>query len=328
MEAVVLAGGRGTRLRPLTEHVPKPLLPFMGEPYAQGLLRKLVAAGATRATFLVGQDAAPWSPLYDLGIEVGIAVDVVTEEAALDTAGAARRLLQRPGFGADGAPVLVLNGDILTDLDLDALLDAHRDAVATATIALTPVQDTSAFGVVVLDAEDRVEAFVEKPAPGTLSADTVNAGTYVLSPAVFAGFPGDGPLSFERDVFPGLVAAGARVLGFRDDAFWADLGTPRRYLDGHRAVLDGRCAWPVAPGMRRPAEAVAVHSSAEVGDAVLEPGVVIGPRCRVGDGARLADAVLHDDVVVGAGARVSGAILGRGVHIAAGATVGPDAVLA
>jgi len=325
MEAIVLAGGRGTRLRPLTDSLPKPLLPFMGEPYAAGLLRRLVAVGATRATFLVGQDAAPWAPLGALGRDVGIEVGVLTEETALDTAGAARRVLVR---GVDD-DVLVCNGDILTDLDLGAVLAAHQRAGAAATLALTRVEDTSAFGVVVCDPSGRVERFVEKPEPGTLDADTVNAGTYVLAPDVFAGFPGDGPLSFERAVFPGLVEAGAVVVGVPDDAYWADLGTPSRYLAGHLAVLDGRCSWPPAPGMRRHEPAAAVHASAVLGEGVrIGAGSVVGAGCVLGPGAELDGTVLHADVLVGAGARLVSSILGPGCKVADGAAVGPGAVLA
>ncbi len=324
MEAIVLAGGRGTRLRPLTDTLPKPLVPFMGEPYAAGLLRRLVAVGVERATFLVGQDPAPWEPLAPLGERVGIAVGVRTEEVPLDTAGAVRRLLG----GRSGGPVLVCNGDILTDLDLAALLQHHRDGAAVATLALTRVPDTSAFGVVVCAGDGRVARFVEKPPPGTLDADTVNAGTYVLAPGVFDAFPGDGPLSFERAVFPGLVAAGATVLGIPSDAYWADLGTPQRYLAGHLAVLEGRCAWPDAPGMRTHAEAVRVHASAVVGEGVrLSRGTVVGPECVLGPGASVAASVLHERVLVGAGASVSASVLAPGCKVADGAEVGPGAVL-
>ncbi|MEX2619007.1 MAG: NDP-sugar synthase [Egibacteraceae bacterium] len=320
MHAVILAGGKGTRLRPLTDTRPKPLLPFMGEPFAVGLLRRLAEVGCDRATFLVGADATPWRGLEADGVDV----TVVTEETPLDTAGAARRLL---GAGADG-PVLVCNGDILTDLDFAELLAAHEQADAAATLALTRVGDTTSFGVVVCDDDGVVRDFVEKPAPGTVDADTVNAGTYVLAPDVFAGFPGDGPLSFERAVFPGLLDAGARLLGVVSDAHWQDLGTPERYLAGHRAVLEGRCAWPLGAGLRLQG-ATGVHSSAQVDPtADVGPGVVVGPDCTVGPGARLADAVLHAGVAVGAEVQVRGAIVGPGARIGATAVVGPDVVLA
>jgi mannose-1-phosphate guanylyltransferase len=325
MDAVVLAGGKGTRLRPLTDTLPKPLVPFMGEPYAAGLLRRLLAVGVTRATFLVGQDAEPWKPLADLADDIGLQVAVVTEETPLDTAGAARRLLAA-GVEDD---VVVCNGDILTDLDLADLLAAHRAGRATATIALTRVPDTSAFGVVVCDDAGVVRRFVEKPPPGTLSQDTVNAGTYVLAPDAMARFPGDGPLSFEREVFPGLLASGATVLGRVSGAYWADLGTPERYLAGHLAVLEGRCHWPQAPGMEPSRAGVAVHGVAAVAPgAVLESGTVVGAGCSIGAGARVVASVLHEHVDIGAGALVEASILAPRCQVAPGARVGPGAVLA
>ena len=321
MRAVILAGGRGTRLRPLTDVRPKPLVSFMGAPYAQGLLTRLKGVGVDEAVFLVGQDAAPFRPLEEL--DPDLRVRVVIEERPLDTAGAARRL-----FLSDrqSDAVLVCNGDILTDLDYGALLAAHQRTAAAATIALTRVDDTSAFGVVVTTDDSVVERFVEKPPPGTLDVDTVNAGTYVLAVDAFDAFPGDGPLSFERDVFPGLLDNGRRLTGVASDAHWADLGTPRRYLDGHRAVVDGRCAWPT-PLERRPG-ACAVHPSASIDDgARLGPHAVIGAGVEVRAGAFVTDSVLLDGAVVGRGAVVAGAVLGEGASVADGVHARPGTVL-
>lgn len=322
MRAVILAGGRGTRLRPLTDTRPKPLVPFMGAPYATGLLERLRFVGVDEAIFLVGQDGRPFLPLESL--ESGIRVRVVTEDAPLDTAGAARRL-----FATDRRDdaTIVCNGDILTDLDYGVLLDAHRSSGATATLALTRVDDTSAFGVIVTDADGRIQRFVEKPAPGTIAADTINAGTYVLAPDAFDDFAGDGPLSFERTVFPGLVEHGRTLVGVVSDAHWADLGTPRRYLDGHRAVLDGRCAWPT-PLSGQPG-ASAVHPSAVIaGGARLGPHAVVCADASIAGGATITDAVVLNGAHVGEGAVVSGAVLGFGSHVEAGATVAPGTVLA
>ena len=324
MRALILAGGRGTRLRPLTNHVPKPLLPFMGEPYTQGLLRRLASAGVRHATVLVGAEADPWAPLHEHGDAVGVRVDIATEEQPLDTAGAVRRLMLAE---AGTAETLVLNGDILTDLDLPALLASHREARAVATIALTRVVDTSAFGVVLRDADGLVTDFIEKPEPGTVDQNTVNAGTYVLHHDAFTGFVGDGPLSFEREVFPGLVAAGHRVLGVPSDAWWGDLGTPDRYLEGHRAVLAGECAWPLAPGLLRRPGGSLVASDASVADDAELSGSVVGPGCEVGGGASVADSVLHEGVRIGSGAVVRDGILGAGSALADGTRLEPGQVL-
>jgi mannose-1-phosphate guanylyltransferase len=316
MRAVILAGGKGTRLRPLTDTRPKPLLPFAGDPFAAGLLRRLRAAGCTHATFLVGADGAPFAPLSQLGQTLGVVVDVVTEPEPLDTAGAARDLLR----GAGDAPFVVCNGDILTDLDFAELIGAHTAAGATATLALTRVEDTSTFGVVETDADGAVLRFVEKPPPGTLAADTVNAGTYVLEPAAFSDSPASGPLSFERAVFPGLVEGGATVLGVASDAFWMDLGTPERYLAGQHAVLTEECRWPLGQDFRREGDSLVHRDATVAGDAELLASVV-GPGAQVHTGASVERSALFEDVDIGQGATVHDAIVGEGAIIAAGANV-------
>ncbi len=323
MHAVVLAGGRGTRLRPLTDVRPKPLVPFVGDPFAAGLLRRLRHAGCTRATFLVAADPAPFAPLRALGERLGVPVAVVAEPVPLDTAGAARDLLR------DAAPdaVLVCNGDILTDLDYAALVATHRTQGAVATLALTRVTDTATYGVVECD-DGRVRRFVEKPPPGAVAADTVNAGTYVLDPVAFATFDRPGPLSFERAVFPGLVAAGEVVVGAVSEAAWLDLGTPQRYLDGHAAVLSGRCAWPLGDGYEQRGRALVARDASVADDAAVEANSVVGPGSVVGSGARLDGAVLFAGVHVGARAVVEASVLDDGVRVAPGARVGPGAVVA
>lgn len=322
MHALILAGGKGTRLAPLTDTRPKPLVPFCGEPFAAGLLRRLAAAGVTRVTFLIAQDPAPFAALDPLGAALGVRVEAVTEETPLDTAGAVRRLLA----GGHDQPVLVCNGDVLTDLDFAALAAAHAEADAAATLALTRVDDTASYGVVVCDDHGRVRRFVEKPAPGTVPDDTVNAGTYVLAPGVFDHFAGDGPLSFEREVFPGLLQAGAVLLGCVSDAYWADLGTPQRYLDGTRAVVEGRCGWPVAETLRRVPGGL-VAADAQV-DGQVAAASVVHAGCAVASGARVHASVLFPSVRVGAGAQVVASIVGEGAEVADGASVGPGAVVA
>ena len=221
--------------------------------------------------------------------------------------------------------MLVCNGDVLSDVDLAQLLQAHKAAQATATLHLVPVEDTTAYGVVVCDPDGRVLRFVEKPPAGTETANTINAGTYVVQPEAFAAFPGDGPLSFERAVFPGLLAAGDALHGVATTHYWQDLGTPQRYLDGHRAVLDGRCRWPLPDGMQLRPGPSAVHTTATT----PPPGsyTVIGEGCRIAADARVQGSILHERVTVGPGATITDALIGFEAVIGAGVTVPPGSVL-
>lgn len=325
MRAIVLAGGAGSRLRPLTDTRPKPLVPFCGEPFAAGLLRRLSTV-CHHVTFLVGTDPTPFESLSGVAGELALRIDVLAEHEPLDTAGATRALL---ATDPPDEPVLICNGDVLTDGDLAALIAAHRRHAAVATLALTRVDDPSAYGVVVTGADGRVESFVEKPAPGTAPADTANAGCYVLDPAAFELFPGVGPLSFERDVFPGLLAEGRRVHGHLDGGYWADLGTPARYLDGTAAVLAGRCEWPLHPAMRWVDGGGLAHASAQAAaDADIGAGCVLGARTIVGTGARLRHAVLFDEARIRGGSVADRVIVGEGGEVAAGATPPPETVVA
>ncbi len=237
-DALIVAGGAGTRLWPLTAATPKPLLPFCGAPFLTGVLRRLADVGVRRVWLVVGADPSPFEVLRPRAVQLGIDLVAVPEPTPLDTAGGVREAIEHIE-----ATCLVLNGDILTDVDLAAAVATHRDAGAAATLVLTRVADTSSYGVCVREGT-RIVGFVEKPAPGELPGqDAVNAGTYVLEPAAMRRFP-RGRLSFERTVFPELVAAGAHVEGVASTAVWADLGTRTRYLDGHRLALDGDLDWP------------------------------------------------------------------------------------
>jgi NDP-sugar pyrophosphorylase family protein len=339
-EAMIVAGGAGTRLLPLTRTTPKPLLPFCGAPFLEGVLRRLAAAGVDRVFLVVGADTSAFVPLGSTAAGFGVSVEVVPEPEPLDTAGGVRSALDRVS-----GTFLVLNGDILTDVDLRAAIAAHHDAGADATLVLTQVEDTSAYGVCVRQGS-RIVDFVEKPAPGTLPGqDAINAGTYVLEPAALERFP-VGRLSFERQVFPELVAGGAHVEGWASDAVWADLGTPDRFLEGHRLALDGRLSWPTlvdlppdGGGVRRAADVevdpsavlrgplllgrgVRIGAHAEVG-----PHVTLGAGTEVGEGARLSDSVTFAGVRVGPRVHASGLLAGVDAAIGADASIGREVVL-
>jgi len=339
--AMVLAGGAGTRLLPLTATIPKPMLPFCGAPFLEGLVRVLAAAGIDRVLLLVGRDATPFLPLVGAARDRGVALEVVTEDEPLGTAGGVRAAIER----VDGT-FLVLNGDVLTDIDPIGGVAAHRRTAASATLTLIEVEDTSTFGVCVRDGS-RIVAFVEKPPAGTLPDQrAVNAGTYVLEPEAIAAFP-PGPLSFELEVFPSLVASGAHVEGWVASGVWSDLGTCERFVAGHRLALEGRLAWPTLDVVPADARGVRVDPSAVVpsgvdlmppllvgpgttvgAGAVLGPNVVLGPGVRVGAGARLVDVVVLERARIGSGVRATGAIVGPDAELADGAVLAPGAIVA
>ncbi|MFP5310286.1 MAG: sugar phosphate nucleotidyltransferase [Actinomycetes bacterium] len=339
-DAVIVAGGRGTRLQPLTHDTPKPLLPFCGAPFLSGVIRRLARAGVTRVLLVVGQDTEPFRVLRADAAAVGVTVETVPEPEPLDTAGGVRAIVDELS-----TPFLVLNGDILTDVDYAEVLATHAASGADASIVLTRVEDTSSFGVCVREGT-RIVDFVEKPAPGTLPGqDAVNAGTYVLHPDVLRAHP-EGRLSFERAVFPGLVERGGHLEGIVHEGVWADLGTPDRLREGHRLALSGALPWPsvdavpdrgdgvrVAPGARVHPDArllgpVLVLGGAEVASgAVVGPDVVLGADSAVGPDAVLVDTALSDRARLGAGVEARGLLAGVGAHVEAGVALGRDVVL-
>jgi mannose-1-phosphate guanylyltransferase len=339
-EAMVVAGGAGTRLLPLTRTTPKPLLPFCDAPFLEGVARRLAAVGVERLLLVVGADTAPFDRFAADATRLGLEVATVPEPEPLDTAGGVRSALDLVS-----GTFLVLNGDILTDVDVAAAVQAHGRAGAQATLVLTRVEDTSSFGVCVREGT-RIVDFVEKPAPGSLPGqDAINAGTYVLEPAALERFPA-GRLSFERDVFPGLVDAGAHVEGYLSDAVWADLGTPDRYLEGHRLALDGALAWPTLQDVGAEDGGIRVAPQAEVADgaqlrgpvlvgrgarvaadAVVGPHAVVGAGASVGAGAQVRDSVLHPRATLETDVQVAGAVVGAGATLGAGVRAGPDVVV-
>jgi mannose-1-phosphate guanylyltransferase len=313
MKAVVLVGGEGTRMRPLTETIPKPLIPFMNRPFLDHVLDHLAGHGVDEVicsspylsrefrSFLAARRGPP-------------RMTWITEEQPLGTCGAIVGALDR----LDDT-FLVLNGDVLTDLDLGELVDNHRRRGAVATIALTLVDDARPYGLVETGDDGRVLAFREKPAdpiPGT-----INAGTYVLQTRALQGVPRDTTVSIERETFPDLIAGGEPVYGFVSGAYWRDLGTPAAYLAAHEDALAGRIGGRTYP---RPliGEGAAIAEGAEVGERV-----VLGPGARVEAGASVDRSVLHAGVSVGEGAEVVGTLAGPRAQVGPGASV-RDAVLA
>jgi mannose-1-phosphate guanylyltransferase len=321
MQAIVLVGGEGTRLRPLTNEVPKPALTLVDRPFLAYMVEWLARHGVTEVVLACGFRPDVLREALGDSEHEGVRLTYVTEPERRGTAGAIRFAADALGDRLENR-FLALNGDVLTDLDLSALLREHEARGARATLALQPVGDSSAFGLVRSDGDGAVLEFLEKT--GEQAPGEINAGAYVLERSVLELIPPEQEVSIEREVFPRLVGDGLCAL--RLDGYWMDIGTPERYLQASWDILEGRVetrVQPTAPGLF-------VGAGSEVAtSATVGPRAVLAPGCRVGAGAQVRDSVLLDGCSVGEGARVEGSILAPGVTVAAGgelagATVGRD----
>ena len=311
MRAIVLVGGFGTRLRPLTLHTPKQMLPVVNRPMIERVVTHLAEHGVEQAVLALGYRPDVFQAAYPDGTCAGVELHYAIEPEPRDTAGAIR-------FAALDAGIterfLVLNGDVLTDLDLGELIAAHDRAGAEGTISLHRVVDPSSFGVVPTDESGRVTAFIEKPPREEAPTDLINAGTYVLEPSVLDRITPDVPVNVERVTFPAMVDDGS-LYAFDGDTYWIDAGTPPSYLAANLDLVDGR----------RGAAEQGVHPDAEVDGAVAR--AVIGRGARVADGAIVSGSVVLDGAVIGVGALVQDAIIGARAQVGDGAVVDEGAVL-
>jgi mannose-1-phosphate guanylyltransferase len=309
VQALVLAGGEGTRLRPLTLTTPKPVLPLAGRPFLTFMLDWLHRHDVEEAILSLGfLSDAVHEVLGD--IQSGMRLRYVHEEEPLGTAGPVR-LAADEGMLADR--FMVLNGDVLTDMDLTAEVAQHERTGAAGTLALIEVDDVSSFGVVPTDDEDRVLEFREKQ-PGPAPTNRINAGAYVLERSVVDLIPAGRAVSFERDVFPQLVGKG--LYGWSADAYWIDIGTPERYLEATWDLLAGRVESTLP---ERDETGSLVYEGSLTGGAHIGPQSVLGPHCSVGADAAIERSVLHERVIVGADAVVRGSIVGASARIGEGA---------
>jgi mannose-1-phosphate guanylyltransferase len=324
MIAIVLVGGFGTRLQPLTLTRPKQLLPVLDRPMVEWVVQRLAAAGADEIVLSLGYLPSAFEDAYPDGRCAGARLHYATEPEPLDTAGAIRFAAAAAGLDRADESFVVVNGDVLTDGDLPALLALHRRCGAEATIALTPVDDPSRYGVVPIDSQGRVTAFIEKPPAAEAPSRWINAGTYVLEPSVLARIPDGRRVSIERETFPALVAAGS-LYARQDDAYWIDAGTPETYhqvqFDLLRQRHGGSChtapSATVAEGanVERSVlmESVSVEAGATVRNSILLPGA------HVGAGAVVADSLVGWSAAVGPGAHLSAmCVLGEGAVVAGG----------
>jgi mannose-1-phosphate guanylyltransferase len=312
-DAVVLVGGKGTRLRPLTLSTPKPMLPTAGVPFLSHLLSRIRAAGIRHVVLGTSYQADVFSEYFGDGSRLGLELEYVVESEPLDTAGAIRNVAHL--LRADD--VLVFNGDILSAASPLDLLATHRDTGADVTLHLVKVDDPSRFGSVPTDADGRVTAFLEKtPNPPT---DQVNAGCYVFRRSVIDEIPAGRPVSVERETFPQLLAAGRHLHAHVDSSYWLDVGTPAAFIKGSADLVRGIA--PSAMLTDVPAERLVDPAASVDPSAVVDGGSTVGADGVVAAGARVTSSVLLDGVHVAEDAVVVNSVLGKG------AVVGPRTVL-
>ena len=323
MRAVVLVGGQGSRLRPITYDVPKAMVPLRNQPFMGYMMDFLRAAGLEGAVLSLGYLPDPIQEYFDQKYLDGFSIDYAVEDTALGTAGGIKNA---EGY-LDGGPFIVVNGDVLSGMDLRVAIEKHKETDALATIVLTSVEDPTAYGLVEVDHEMLVHRFLEKPAADEVTTNLVNAGIYVLEPEVLAMIPAGREVSVEREIFPYLQAE-RRLRAYVSSSYWRDIGTPRSYLAASQDVLSG------AVGAREGFDYLQVDPSAVVGkgvkvlppvsvaaECVLEHGATVGGRsslgrgCRIGEGAVVEGSILLDGAEIEADAVVRGSIIGPGARV-------------
>src|SRR6186713_1184254 len=293
MKAILLAGGKGTRLRPLTIHTPKPIVPIFNRPFLHYQIDLLKQVPEIDEVILsLNYQPRRIEEIFGDGSDIGISIRYIVEPAPLGTAGAVR-------YAGDNLTesVVVFNGDVLTQIDLAAVLALHRERKARATIVLTPVENPSAYGLVETDASGNIQRFLEKPKPEEITCNTINAGIYVLEPDTFDRIPKDTPWSIERSFFPSLIERGETFVAYVDRGYWIDIGTPEKYMQVHRDVMDSR--YRAAAFAKQPTSAW------------------ISPEARIEDGATIEGPCFVDaGAIVKSGARLGPyAVIGRQCHI-------------
>jgi mannose-1-phosphate guanylyltransferase len=339
MKAILLAGGKGTRLRPLTIHTPKPIVPIFDRPflhYQLDLLRQV--SGIDEVVLSLNYQPRRIEEIFGDGSESGLAIRYVVEPEPLGTAGAVR-------YAGESLheSVVVFNGDVLTQVDLNAVIALHRERKARATIVLTPVENPTAYGLVETDAQGNIQRFLEKPNPDEITCNTINAGIYVLEPDTFDRIPKNMPWSIERSFFPSLIERGETFVAYISNGYWIDIGTPEKYMQVHRDIMDGR--YRAAP-FAGSASTTWVHPSARIDEGVtlegpcfIDEGVtvrtgarigaysVIGRQCWVEEHATLERAIVWPNTRVSQDAVLRRSIVGRHCHIGRNAFVEDGVVL-
>ena len=330
MKAVIMAGGEGTRLRPLTSNAPKPMMPLANRPMMEHIVDLLVRHGIDEIVVTVAFMANTIRTYFGDGSEFGVRMVYATEETPLGTAGSVRNAMDE----LDDT-FLVISGDVLTDIDLGAIVDAHRRADAVATIGLVRVENPLEYGIVITDDDGGIERFLEKPTWGQVFSDTINSGIYVLEPRIFDWIAADVPVDFSGEVFPQVLADGEKVLGAVAEGYWEDVGTLEAYVRAHKDILDRKVevdipGFEIADGIWV-GEGAEVHPQAELtGPAVIgdncniDAGVQVGEYAVLGTGVRVRSdceldrTVVHDNAYLGESVRLRGTVVGRSADLRRG----------
>ncbi|MBI3256256.1 MAG: NTP transferase domain-containing protein, partial [Actinobacteria bacterium] len=339
MKAVIMAGGEGTRLRPLTSNQPKPMIPVANRPMMEHIVRLLHKHGFDDIVVTVAFLANHIRTYFGDGSEFGVRMVYATEETPLGTAGSVRNAMDELD-----ERFLVISGDVLTDIDLSKVVEFHEQRGALATIGLTAVENPLEFGIVITNDDGSIERFLEKPTWGQVFSDTVNNGIFMLEPEIFDFIAPDGPVDFSTDVFPVLLEQQKALYGYVCDGYWEDVGTVDAYARAHRDLLDGKVDMEI-PGFQVEkgiwlGESVEIDPSAKiVGPAIvgdytrIEPGArlgaytVLGSNVMVGSDADVERSIIHDSVYMGQGVRIRGAVIGRSCDLRARASCDEDVVL-
>jgi NDP-sugar pyrophosphorylase family protein len=340
MKAILLAGGKGTRLRPLTIHTPKPIVPIFNRPFLHYQIDLLKQVPEIDEVILsLNYQPRRIEEVFGDGSEVGIKIRYVVEPAPLGTAGAVKYAGEHLTES-----VVVFNGDVLTQIDLGAVLQLHRERRAKATIVLTPVENPSAYGLVETDADRNITRFLEKPKPDEITTNKINAGIYVLEPDTFDRIPSDVSWSIERSYFPSLIERGETFVAYIYDGYWIDIGTPEKYTQVHRDIMDGRYVAAPFDRLARGQAAIARDARVEAGavvqgpcfideGALVKPGARIGPYSVVGRQAQIEEHAVVEGAIIWPNCRISreaevrNAILGRNCHVGRHVTLDHGAVL-
>jgi len=331
MKAVILVGGEGTRLRPLTCNKVKPLVPVLNRPFLEHVVDYLKRHGVRDIILALGYLPEQIQEYFGDGSGFGVNMTYLIEDFPLGTAGGVKN-----AEAFLDASFLVFNGDIFTDIDLTDMMNCHHEKKAATSIALTPVDDPTPYGVVETDAEGRVERFVEKPRREEVTTNMINAGIYIMEPHVLDYIAANVFFTFEHGVFPSLLEKGEVVYGYPSQAYWIDIGTPEKYLKLHHDLLQ-RCT--AAKGVRFQGESF-VHSSARIEgpvvigegcsiskDCIVQGPTVLGPQCRIEEGAVIEGAVLWQNCRIGEKAKLRNCVVACGCCVGEQSEVLDECVL-